>query len=188
MNDQKIFIGDLSKRTGIPVKTIRYYEDFGILAKPKRTASEYRVYTQKDIDKLLFIKKAKELGLKLSEIKEVICCSEEGLNPCCGFVRNLFNEKIREYEMKITELTEVKKRLEDKLKSWVKPKQAKRLKYTVCPQIEKDGFFRKRMKSERTKRGVGKNFPHAFGVTVPPLAGRQRGTKRKRSDERRRRK
>lgn len=118
MGNPKILIGGLSKKTGIPVKTIRYYEDFGILAKPKRTVSEYRVYTQKDVDKLLFIKKAKDLGLKLSEIKEIICCSEEGLKPCCSLVRNLFTKKIKEYEDKIVEINIVKKRLEEKLNKW----------------------------------------------------------------------
>jgi DNA-binding transcriptional MerR regulator len=143
MNGQKIFIGVLSKETGIPVKTIRYYEEFGILAKPKRTASEYRVYTQKDIDKLLFIKKAKDLGLKLSEIKEIIRRAESGLKPCCCLVRDLFTKKIKEYEDKITELNKTKKRLEEKLIKWVEPKEAKRLKYSVCPQIETEGRKRK---------------------------------------------
>src|SRR3989338_170492 len=143
MDNQKIFIGDLSKETGIPVKTIRYYEDFGILAKPKRTASEYRVYIQKDIDKLLFIKKAKDLGLKLSEIKEIIRGARNGLKPCCCLVRDLFTKKIKEYEDKITELNKTKKRLEEKLTKWVEPKQAKKMKYSVCPQIETEGRNKK---------------------------------------------
>ncbi len=143
MENERIFIGDLSKRTDVPVKTIRYYEDFGILDKPKRTGSDYRLYSQKDVDKLLFIKKAKDLGLKLSEIKEIICCAEEGLQPCCCLVRNLFTKKIKEYEDKIVELNTVKKRLEEKLNKWVKPKQAKKMKYSVCPQIEIEGRNRK---------------------------------------------
>jgi|SRR3989338_185621 len=136
MENDRLFIGDLSKRTDVPVKTIRYYEDFGLLDKPKRTGSDYRLYNQKDVDKLLFIKKAKELGLKLSEIKEIICCAEQGLQPCCCLVRNLFTKKIKEYEDKIAQLHTTKKRLEEKLTKWVKPKQAKKMKYSVCPQIE----------------------------------------------------
>ena len=135
---QRLLIGDLSRKTGVPRKTIRYYEDFKLLSKPKRTISDYRTYTQNDVEKLLFIKKAKELGLTLKEIKEIMCCSEEGLKPCCSFVRDLFTKKISEYENKIKELTKTKKRLESKLKSWVKPTQAKKQKYTVCPQIEVD--------------------------------------------------
>jgi len=143
MENKRIFIGELSKRTNVPVKTIRYYEDFGILDRPKRTDSDYRVYSQKDVDKLSFINKAKELGLKLSEIKEVISRAEEGLQPCCSSVRNLFTKKIKEYEDKIKELNIARKRLKEKLNKWVEPKQARRMKYSVCPQIETEGRKRK---------------------------------------------
>lgn len=60
MDKKKIFIGELSKQTEVPTKTIRYYEDFGLLEKPKRTNSEYRIYVQEDVEKLLFIKKGPE--------------------------------------------------------------------------------------------------------------------------------
>ncbi len=143
MQNKKILIGKLSEETGVSTKTIRYYEEFGILDKPKRTRSDYRFYSQKDVDKLLFIKKAKELGLKLSEIKEIIYCAEDGLKPCCNLVRNLFTKKIKKYEDKIVELNTAKKRLEEKLNKWVKPKQAKKMKYSVCPQIETEGRKRK---------------------------------------------
>ncbi len=152
MEKDSLFIGELGKLTDVPVKTIRYYEDFGILDKPDRTGSDYRVYGQKDVDKLLFIKKAKALGLKLSEIKEIICCAEEGLQPCCSLVRNLFTKKIKEYEDKIVELNTAKKRLEEKLNKWVKPSQAKKMKYSVCPQIEKN-----QIKKGGTKNGKKKH-------------------------------
>lgn len=142
MENKRLFIGDLSKRTDVPVKTIRYYEDLGLLDKPKRTGSDYRVYSQKDVDKLLFIKKAKELGLKLSEIKKIIDRADKGLAPCCCLVRDLFSKKIREYEDNIAELNATKKRLEEKLNKWVEPKQAKKMKYSICPQIE-DGRKKK---------------------------------------------
>lgn len=138
MNKEIITIGELSKRTEVPTKTIRYYEDFGLLEKPRRTHSGYRIYVQEDVEKLLFVKKAKNLGLKLSEIKKIICCSKEGLEPCCDLVHSVFNKKIEEYEKNIKELTIARNRLKGKLKTWVKPKQAKKMQYTVCPQFETD--------------------------------------------------
>ncbi len=138
MENNGKFIGELSKRTNVPIKTIRYYENFGLLGKPKRSESDYRVYNQRDVDKLLFIKKAKDLGLKLLEIKQIIRGAQRGLRPCCCLVRDLFTKKIKEYEDKIAELHRTKKRLEKKLNIWVKPKQAKKMKYSVCPQIEKE--------------------------------------------------
>ena len=152
MENDRLYIGEISKRTDVPVKTIRYYEDFGILNKPNRTGSNYRVYGQKDVDKLLFIKKAKELDLKLSEIKEIICCAKKGLNPCCSLVRNLFTKKIKEYENKIQEINTAKRRLEEKLTKWVKPSQAKKVKYSVCPQIEKSQIKKGGKKNGKKKR------------------------------------
>ncbi|MGR3304317.1 MAG: MerR family transcriptional regulator [Candidatus Scalindua sp.] len=152
MEKDRLFIGELSKRTNVPVRTIRYYEDFCILDKPKRTGSDYRIYSQKDVDKLVFIKKAKEFGLKLSEIKEIICCAEKGLQPCCSLVRNLFTKKIKEYKDKIVEINTAKKRLEEKLNKWVKPKQAKKMKYSVCPQIERTEIKKEGKENDKKKR------------------------------------
>lgn len=139
MSRDGLFIGQLSRQTGVPTKTIRYYEEFGLLSKPKRTDSMYRLYTQEDVEKLRFIKKAKSFGLKLSEIRSIISCSREGLEPCCDLVRGLFNKKIREFEDNIEELTKMRNRLKERLKMWVRPKQAKKAKYAVCPQIETEG-------------------------------------------------
>jgi len=136
MRHNGLFIGELSKQTGIPIKTVRYYEEFGLLSKPKRTESGYRLYTQEDVEKLKFIKKAQSFGLKLSEIHSIISCSKEGLEPCCDLVRDLFNKKIKEFEDKIRELTATRNRLKERLKVWVKPRQAKKAKFAVCPQIE----------------------------------------------------
>ena len=136
MGRNGLFIGALSKQTGVPTKTIRYYEAFGLLSRPKRTESKYRLYTEEDVEKLKFIKKAQSIGLKLSEIGDIISCSKEGLEPCCDLVRDLFNKKIKEFEDKIEELTIMRNRLKEKLKRWVRPKQARQTKYAVCPQIE----------------------------------------------------
>lgn len=144
MKNKRILIGELSKRTEVPTKTIRYYEDFGLLARPKRTNSQYRLYSQEDVEKLSFIKKAKNLGLKLSEIKRIISSSRRGLEPCCCVVRELFSQKIKEYEENIGELTKAKNQLKDKLKKWISPQHAKKMKYAICPQIETSERRKKR--------------------------------------------
>ena len=136
MGRNGLFIGELSRQTGVPTKTIRFYDEFRLLSKPKRTDSRYRLYTQEDVEKLRFIKKAQSFGLKLSEIRSIITCSNEGLEPCCDLVRDLFNQKIKEFEEKIKELTVMRNRLKERLKGWVRPKQAKKAKFAVCPQIE----------------------------------------------------
>lgn len=132
-----MFIGEVSKKANIPVKTIRYYEEFGLLHQPKRTLSKYRIYHQHDLEKVLFIKKAKDLGLTLAEIKKIIKRSSRGVEHTCCLVHEIFEQKITEYENKIKELRDTKKRLNERLHHWVNPKDAKNIKFAICPQIER---------------------------------------------------
>ena len=131
-----MFIGEISKKTNIPVKTIRYYEEFGLLRHPQRSVSKYRIYSSKDIEKLLFIKKSKDLGLTLAEIKRIIKRSNKGVDATCCLVHEVFEQKILECENKIKELKETKHRLSERLHHWINPKQAKG--FIICPQIEND--------------------------------------------------
>lgn len=127
---KRFFIGDIAKRFGLNPRTIRYYETIGILPKARRIESGYRVYDDKAIETLEFILKAKTLGLKLEEIKEIINLHEKGEIPCeCTkeFIRN----KISEIEDKITNLTELKKRLAELLKI----KKYKVAIKSICPII-----------------------------------------------------
>ena len=133
-----MFIGEVSKKTNIPVKTIRYYEEFGLLKQPKRSLSKYRIYNQKGLEKLLFIKKSKDLGLTLAEIKKIIKRSSRGVDATCCLVHEVFEQKILECESKIKELKETKHRLSERLHHWISPKQAKGVKFIICPQIETD--------------------------------------------------
>ena len=142
-----MFIGEISKKTNIPVKTIRYYEEFGLLEHPKRSLSKYRMYHEKDVEKLLFIKKSKDLGLTLAEIKKIIKRSSKGVDATCCLVHEVFEEKINECEQKIKVLKETKHRLSERLHHWVNPKDAKNIEFTICPQIER---------SDRDVKGVRK--------------------------------
>lgn len=62
-------VGQLARATGVPAKTIRYYEQVGVLPAPHRSATGYRQYTQRDVHRLLFIRRARALGLSLFSIK-----------------------------------------------------------------------------------------------------------------------
>lgn len=64
-------IGELAKAAEVPAKTIRYYEDIGLLPHPPRTEGGYRRYGPEAADRLRFIRKAQALGLTLSEIREL---------------------------------------------------------------------------------------------------------------------
>lgn len=69
--DGSIRIGDLAKRTGLTVRTIRYYEELGLLESVKRLDGGIRVYTNEDVRRLRFIQRLKMLGLSLQEMLEL---------------------------------------------------------------------------------------------------------------------
>ena len=70
--DGQITVGILAKKTGIPSKTIRYYESIGLIPPPTRTTSRYRVYSDTDVRRLELIRRAKLLDLSLSQIGELV--------------------------------------------------------------------------------------------------------------------
>ena len=69
---QGLSIGQLAKATGVAAKTIRYYEQIGVLPTPSRTAAGYRQYDQSSVQRLHFIRRARSLGLPLRDVKAVI--------------------------------------------------------------------------------------------------------------------
>lgn len=96
-------IGELATRSGVPVKTIRYYEGIGVLANPARTASGYRDYDQAAVDRLAFVRAAQALGLKLGEIRQVMALRDRGETPCTHVV-DLLERRATEIEGRIAEL------------------------------------------------------------------------------------
>jgi Cd(II)/Pb(II)-responsive transcriptional regulator len=75
-------IGDISRQSSIPVETIRYYEKIGLLPKPARDASGYRAYQHAHLDRLLFIKRCRNLDMAQDEIRELIRLSEHPEADC----------------------------------------------------------------------------------------------------------
>ena len=71
-------IGELSSRSGVPVKTIRYYGEIDVLAATARTSSGYRDYDEDAVDRLAFIRAAQAVGLTLGEIRQVVALRERG--------------------------------------------------------------------------------------------------------------
>lgn len=127
----RFFIGDIAKRFGLNPRTIRYYENIGILPKAKRTESGYRIYTDETIARLDFILKAKALGLKLDEIKAIVDLYEKGEVPCeCA--RSIISNKIKEIDEKIVSLTELRMRLSNLLNLKTHRISIK----SICPIIE----------------------------------------------------
>ena len=109
---ENLSVGQLAKRASVNIETVRYYEKRKILPKPKRTESGYRQYSENDVARILFIKRAKELGFTLNEISELLSLKIKS-SSTCGDVKRLAEIKVSDIEKKITDLNTIKKKLEE---------------------------------------------------------------------------
>jgi len=75
-------IGELSHQTGVKIPTIRYYEQMGLLNAPERSAGNQRRYAKPELSRLSFIKHARDLGLKIEDIRELLTLSAQPDMPC----------------------------------------------------------------------------------------------------------
>ena len=75
-------IGELADAVSLPAKTIRYYEDIGLLPKPDRQPNGYRAYDDSACERLRFVKAAQAVGFSLGEIKEIVAFRDRGEEPC----------------------------------------------------------------------------------------------------------
>lgn len=106
-----LYIGEASKRLGLNPRTLRYYESIGLLTPKGRTEGGFRVYTDQDLERLDFIRKAQRLGFRLGEIREIIGFRDQGMPPC-DYVRELIEQKRMEVDRRIAELRELKATLD----------------------------------------------------------------------------
>jgi MerR family copper efflux transcriptional regulator len=104
-------IGQLARRLYLNTQTIRYYERIGLLPRPERTESGYRAYGREDERRLRFVKNARNSGLNLGEVKEVLAFHERGEAPC-GYVTEAIARRAEEVERQIAELTQFKEELD----------------------------------------------------------------------------
>jgi DNA-binding transcriptional MerR regulator len=103
-------IGELAKAADVPVSTVRYYERAGILRPSGRSAGNYRVYSDHELERLRFIRAAQATGFTLEDIKAL-------LRPAaCGKVQGLIEERLSEVAKRMKELRHVDRVLRASLK------------------------------------------------------------------------
>jgi Hg(II)-responsive transcriptional regulator len=103
-------IGEVAKRSGVGIETIRYYEREGLLATPQRRPSGYRQYDELVLARLLFVRRTKELGFTLAEIKELLGLWFDAATRC-EHVRQRATQKVGDIEAKIVMLQRMKRSL-----------------------------------------------------------------------------
>lgn len=103
-------IGRVATRAAVSVETLRYYERRGLLPKPARTPSDYRVYSPDTVPRMRFVKQAQQLGFSLTEIKELLLL-RAAPKARCGDVKRRAESKIQEIDAKVCALRAMRRAL-----------------------------------------------------------------------------
>ena len=110
--ERPLTVGQLARATGVPAKTIRYYEQVGVLPVPRRSATGYRHYSRRDVHRLLFIRRARALGLSLANLKALTAELDSG--ECLTMrprLHALVTEQLRTVQQQIAEFQLLERQL-----------------------------------------------------------------------------
>lgn len=109
-------IGEVARRAGVGIDTVRYYERSRLLPAPERRPSGYRQYDAKDVQRLNFIRHAKELGFTLGEIRELLALSTDRERGVSG-IKARAVERLAELDARISEMQRIRRGLQALIES-----------------------------------------------------------------------
>ncbi|MCI0901808.1 MAG: MerR family transcriptional regulator [Chloroflexi bacterium] len=107
--ERKLTIGQLSELAGVPRKTIRYYEEVGVLPRPSRSDGRYRLYSDIDVRRVELVRRARALDMGLTEVRELVEWASTG--SCDDFqerFQEVLRRKLREVDQRIADLEHLK--------------------------------------------------------------------------------
>lgn len=107
---QTLSIGQLARLANVPVSTVRYYERAGLLKPEARTGSNYRVYSQRSLERLQFIRSAQAVGLSLDDIEQMLAAAHGSDEPC-EEIMGLAKQRLQEVRQQLKHLKTVEKTL-----------------------------------------------------------------------------
>jgi DNA-binding transcriptional MerR regulator len=101
--DGRLSIGALAKAAGVKVVTVRYYESVKLMPEPPRSDGKYRVYKREHLHRLRFIRRCRDLGFTLDQVRELLRLSLQGKHDCSG-VERITAKHLEDIERKIAGL------------------------------------------------------------------------------------
>lgn len=126
-------IGQVAVLSQVPIKTIRYYEELGLLKSSERTEGGFRLFSLDTIKRIAFIKRLQKLGLSLQEISEILKVYDQGLAPCSEIKQQL-EHQVSEIDHRIAELMTLRDEISNLLKDWTPPARAETGE--ICPILQ----------------------------------------------------
>ncbi|MEJ7927117.1 helix-turn-helix domain-containing protein [Sphingobium sp. AN641] len=96
-------IGDIAKRTGLKIETVRFYEGEGLIDAPRRSGGNYRLYDQSHLERLTFIKRSRDLGFTLDQVRDLLRLADDPRGSCAE-VDAMAVQHIDEIDRKLADL------------------------------------------------------------------------------------
>lgn len=135
LTGHRLKIGEVAAATNLPVKTIRYYEEIGLLVPTVlRSDTGYRLFDATVLNRLAFIKRSQALGLSLTEIKAILTVHDDGTLPC-GEMKQHLQDKVDEINHQIEALLTLRSELQGILSGWQDHPDAAMRPHTICPNL-----------------------------------------------------
>tara|TARA_A100001391_G_C5058730_1_gene275450 strand:- start:1195 stop:1599 length:405 start_codon:yes stop_codon:yes gene_type:complete len=125
---KRLTISELAKAADIPTTTLRYYERIRLVEPEDRSCGNYRLYGERSLKKLKFIKAAQAIGFTLEDVKSLLA-DDEGNAPACGNIRVLIEARLTDVEDRLNDLRHVRKVLRSALT------QCQHQKQTECCHV-----------------------------------------------------
>ena len=131
-------VAGLARRADEPAHVVRYYTRVGLLEPKRQRDNDYKLFSERDLGRLRFIRRAQNLGYTLSEIREIFQETERGRSPCPR-VREILQGRIAENRRRLAEMTALQDRMEAALEAWKDMPDGVPDGHTICELIESTG-------------------------------------------------
>lgn len=147
-------IGEVATSSYLPIKTIRYYEEIGLLTPTvRRSEANYRLFDPTVLGRLAFIKRSQSLGLSLREIQDILAVHDQGQLPCDDVKQNL-QKKVQQITEQIESLQLLRSELQGLLSGWKEQPPEEIAAQTICPNLE-TGAMAERFNFVREREAIG---------------------------------
>lgn len=133
-----LHVAELAKAANVTPATIRFYARSDLLHAKRDPNNHYRYFSTSDVERVQFIRRAQDLGLKIADIKEIFESVEKGKTPC-GKVETIVRQRFNAISQQIEELRATKARIAAAIREWEEHSDITSMTASYCPLIEKIG-------------------------------------------------
>jgi len=135
MNKQALTVRDVAKLSDVTSEVVRYYSRIGLVEPIRNLNNGYKLYNSKDIARIIFIRKAKNLGYTLKEIKNILSHARSGKSPC-PIVRKIIESRLDENRKRLKTMMTLQVTMERAVKQWKELSDGVPTNDSVCVLIE----------------------------------------------------